>query len=192
VSLKTVNPDTLFQWLKEGKVRLIDIREASEFIKERIPGAILYPYTSLAPGEFKEDERRIGVFYCRSGHRTALLAERLVSSGFDEVYHLEGGILAWKRAGLPLLVNQRHVPDLTRQVFLLAGLFLFVALFLLWRGASQGFILGAIIALSLFLAGLTDPCLLKAPLFLLPWNRSPRYIKKKFGSFRPKPSYKQD
>ncbi len=192
MALKTVDPETLYYWLKEGKVRLIDIREASEFIKERIPGACLHPYTSLALGEFREDERRIGVFYCRSGHRTTLLAKRLLASGFDEVYHLEGGILAWKKAGLPLLVNQRPIPDLTRQVFLLAGLLLFVALFLAWQGLTQFLILGIIVALSLFLAGLTDPCLLKAPLFLLPWNRSPRYIKKKFGSFRPKPSYKQD
>jgi len=186
VALKNIDPETLYRWLEEGKVRLIDIREASEFIKERIPGACLHPYTSLAPGEFREDERRIGVFYCRSGHRTALLAERLLASGFDEVYHLEGGILAWKKAGLPLLINQRPIPDLTRQVFLLAGLLLLGVFLLAWQGLTQFLFLGIVVAMSLFLAGVTDPCLLKAPLFLLPRNRSPRYIKK--GSSRPKPS----
>ncbi len=178
MSLKSISPETLYQWLKEGRVRLVDIREASEFIKERIPGAALHPYTSLAPGEFEQDEKRIGVFYCRSGHRTALLAPRLLASGFDEVYHLEGGLLAWKRAGLPLLVNKRMVPDLTGQVFILAGLLLLVALYLLRHGVVYGFILGGLVAFSLLLGGLLDPCLLKGPLFLLPRNRLPRYEKK--------------
>ena len=41
------------------------------------------------------------IFHCQSGARTSMNARRLVRAGFRDVFVLSGGIVAWKRAGLP-------------------------------------------------------------------------------------------
>ncbi len=41
------------------------------------------------------------MFYCHSGGRTGSNARLLSSKGFRDAYHLSGGIMAWKAAGLP-------------------------------------------------------------------------------------------
>ena len=44
------------------------------------------------------------VIVCRSGARSGLAADALRASGF-EAYNVDGGILAWERAGLPVERN---------------------------------------------------------------------------------------
>lgn len=45
------------------------------------------------------------MLYCQSGGRSAKAVEMMKNEGFTNVYELEGGIQAWKQAGLPV---QRH------------------------------------------------------------------------------------
>ena len=42
------------------------------------------------------------VLYCRSGRWSSLAARRLVMAGYENVWHLAGGMVAWSAAGLPL------------------------------------------------------------------------------------------
>ncbi len=41
--------------------------------------------------------------YCRSGRRSAEAAAALVKLGFADVRDLDGGILAWEKAGQPII-----------------------------------------------------------------------------------------
>jgi rhodanese-related sulfurtransferase len=98
--LGEVDPVTLRRWLDDGRAVLIDVREPNENAAERIPEASLIPLSafadripSAAPGETTV------VFHCRSGNRTGKAAELLCRAGYDAVYHLAGGIEAWKVAG---------------------------------------------------------------------------------------------
>lgn len=43
------------------------------------------------------------VLYCRSGRMSSIAAEVLIGMGYTRVYNLEGGMIAWEQAGLPLL-----------------------------------------------------------------------------------------
>lgn len=85
---------------------LIDVREPEEFVGPlgHIGGALLVPLDAL--------ERRLPklagyvdrdvVVACRAGARSATAAAILRRAGFARVFNLEGGMLAWQAAGLPV------------------------------------------------------------------------------------------
>ena len=89
---------------------LIDIREAAEFQRGHIPGAILIP-RGLLEFEIMPLLQRHGaghpedcdiVLYCGTGGRSALAAKSLDDMGFTHVKSMDGGIVAWAEAKLPL------------------------------------------------------------------------------------------
>jgi rhodanese-related sulfurtransferase len=51
--------------------------------------------------EFDKSKRII--LHCASGGRSALAAKTLKEMGYENIAHLEGGIKAWKDAGLPVV-----------------------------------------------------------------------------------------
>lgn len=101
MQLKSIDPVSLKKRLDEGGAVLIDIREPTEYAKEHIEGARLAPLSRFSTEDFGALRDKTAVFYCRSGGRTGSNARLLTSKGFRDVYHLSGGITAWKAAGLP-------------------------------------------------------------------------------------------
>ena len=84
--------------------RLVDVREDEELAADgRIEGALHIPLASLAEraGELAGEQV---VLICRSGARSAMAADALRASGFTAC-SVDGGILAWERAGLPVERN---------------------------------------------------------------------------------------
>lgn len=98
--------------VERGEAVLLDIRGIDEFSAERIPGAILAPMPELQPHALPAQGEKRLILQCRSGARTARLAEAMLGAGlFDRLAHMEGGILAWKAEGLPTIC-----PDPSRAV----------------------------------------------------------------------------
>lgn len=75
---------------------LLDARTEEEFSEGHIPGAIVIPHDEIFErAEAEIPEKDIPVFvYCRSGRRSKIAAEALVSLGYSEVYEF-GGINTW-------------------------------------------------------------------------------------------------
>jgi len=92
---------------------LIDIREPAEFGRGYIPGAVLSPRGLLefeihplvertaTDSTVAAEDRQI-VLYCGTGGRSALAAETLTNMGYRDVTSMDGGIVAWAAAGLPI------------------------------------------------------------------------------------------
>lgn len=77
---------------------LVDVREDWETALAPVPTTILHiPMGQIADRLSEFDPKRETVVICRSGGRSLEVARFLASQGFDSVYNLSGGILAWSR-----------------------------------------------------------------------------------------------
>lgn len=102
-SIKELDVQTLKSYLDDKrKIRLLDVRSMEEMAAGMLPNAEKLPLHTL-PLRINELNREdVCVLYCRSGARSAQGVGFLMAQGFDEVYNLRGGIMAWARMGLPL------------------------------------------------------------------------------------------
>ncbi len=84
--------------------QILDVRTSDEYAIGHIEGAINADITS---SEFsnaiqKLDKDKAVFVYCLSGGRSSTAAQQLKEQGFKEIINLEGGVLAWNAAQLPL------------------------------------------------------------------------------------------
>lgn len=86
-----------------GQVRLIDVRESRELHSElgHLPGIEHVPLAAVGAASRRWDPAEPVMVICRSGNRSSRAARYLVAQGFETVYDLAGGMLAWSAAGLP-------------------------------------------------------------------------------------------
>lgn len=75
---------------------ILDVRTEEEFAEGHIPGAILIPdYEIEAKAEqILTDKNQLILVYCRSGRRSKIASEALVSLGFTNIREF-GGIIDW-------------------------------------------------------------------------------------------------
>lgn len=86
---------------REGVI-VIDVREQWEYDEGHIPGVTLIPMGEVASrlDEIPTDQEVI--LTCRSGNRSGQITAFLQEQGYDNVHNMDGGILAWEAAGLPV------------------------------------------------------------------------------------------
>lgn len=164
--------ETLAQRLHQGPpIQVLDVRTPAEFESAHIPGSYNLPVEQLGAhrGVLGGGTQPL-VLVCRSGNRAREAQVLLHSAGRDALEILEGGLIAWERAGLPVERGQQRW-SMERQVRGVAGgLVLAGALggLFVWRplGALAGFVGG-----GLLYSALTDTCGMATLLARLPYNR---------------------
>jgi len=96
VRIAELSPLQLKERLDRGDALvLLDVREPHEWEICRIDGARLVPMRTVPEHTSTLPRDRDIVVHCRSGARSARVAEWLHAQGFERVYNLAGGILAW-------------------------------------------------------------------------------------------------
>ena len=169
--MKSITPTQARDLVAQGAV-LIDVREADEHARERIPGALSSP---LSRGAIQPPEGAVIVYHCKGGNRTAANAANLHAAAEGaacEAYVLTGGIDAWKAAGLPVAQNTKAPLELMRQVQIAAG-GLALAGFGLGIAVDPGFhALSGFIGAGLLFAGASGWCGMAKLLAVMPWNRA--------------------
>ena len=92
--------------IADSNVVVLDVRTAAEFAEGHIQGAILI---DQGQSDFMEKAKatlpsgKTIAVYCRSGRRSANAAGRLADAGYKCV-NLKGGIMAWKKANMPVII----------------------------------------------------------------------------------------
>jgi rhodanese-related sulfurtransferase len=167
MTITPITPDAAKRLITSG-AKLIDIREPDEHARECIEGALNRPVGQLAK---LTGAAPAVIYYCRAGNRTATNAGRLAAAADCQSYMLEGGIEAWKKAGLPVVRDTSQPIEIMRQVQIAAGSLVLtgVALGALLHPAFYG--LAGFIGAGLLFAGISGWCGMAKLLALMPWNR---------------------
>jgi rhodanese-related sulfurtransferase len=175
MTVQTIAPRVLAEQIQAGRsVDLIDVRTPIEYAEIHVEGARLVPLDTLDPKTLAaEREAKNGdplYVICRSGGRAAKVCEKLQEAGLHQVVSVEGGTLAWEKAGLPV-VHGRKVISLERQVRIAAGSLVVLGVILGWLIHPVFLALSAFVGAGLVFAGLTDTCGMGLLLAKMPWNR---------------------
>jgi rhodanese-related sulfurtransferase len=86
----------------DGSGLLVDVREPHEFTSLRAPGAVSMPLAEFAARHEDLPRDRQVLLVCRSGSRSLRATMFLMQQGFGNVANVDGGMIAWKNAGLPV------------------------------------------------------------------------------------------
>jgi rhodanese-related sulfurtransferase len=105
MTLRNLVPADVAHGLATHKMLLIDVREPHEYEAERIHGALLYPLSTFDPLALPDPKGRQIVLQCGSGMRSAKAVAICEKAGLSIDSHLQGGIQAWKAAGLPTITT---------------------------------------------------------------------------------------
>jgi len=105
VKYQSLEPyDFHLQYLRIDSSVLIDVREPFEFRGKRIRDAVNIPSSGNLEKAADTLNRKFAYFlYCTTDFRSRNAAEILYEKGFRKLYNLEGGIVAWKRDGMPVV-----------------------------------------------------------------------------------------
>ena len=170
IQVKKISPDQVKERLDVGGLTVIDVRSDNEFKQEHLAGAINVPLDQLDTFAPKGALVKC-VLYCRGGLRTSQ-AEGVISRlPYEEIFVLDGGVMAWKKAGYETVKRTTAPIDIMRQVQLIAG-----GLVVLGVGfgtlLDPGFyVLAGFVGMGLLFAGLTGFCGMARLLSRMPWNK---------------------
>ncbi len=100
----SLTPAAAVQLMNKEDVVVLDVREPSETVGGKIARAIQIPVGAVAKrvDELEKFKDKTLLVYCKSGARAGIACKELSKNGFDKVYSLNGGLLAWQDAHLPV------------------------------------------------------------------------------------------
>jgi rhodanese-related sulfurtransferase len=105
----SVDPMGATELINHQDAAVVDVRPAADYAKGHILHAVNIPMNGFknqtaSLNKFKEKPI---VVTCRSGAQSQAACHVLRKAGFNDVYNLKGGVLAWESASLPLTRKKR-------------------------------------------------------------------------------------
>lgn len=93
----------------DAEMVLLDVRSPIEFETEHIANSVNVPLNELDARCEELPRQGKLVIICRSGNRAERGAYTLLGKGFQPLV-LEGGLVAWRKAGLPVKEGKKMLP----------------------------------------------------------------------------------
>ena len=174
--IQTISVHELASRQSQGDIDLIDVRTPAEFQSVHAANARNVPLDKLDPKTLlqqrRDSEGESLYVICKSGVRGSKACQKLLDSGLDQVFNVDGGTDAWVEAGLPV-VRGKKMMSLERQVRIAAG-------FIVLSGAVAAMVtkniyvvgIPAFVGAGLMFAGITDTCAMGMLIAKMPWNQT--------------------
>jgi rhodanese-related sulfurtransferase len=100
--IRDIEPRQATQLLNNENAVMIDMRSDKEFRSSHIFNAIHLDNIQDAATRLQKYRDKPLIVYCNSGNRSLGTCGKLHKLGFENVYNLKGGILAWQKSDLPV------------------------------------------------------------------------------------------
>ena len=109
---KAVGPMELLQLINHQNALVLDVRTDKEYQDGHIINSMHVPLGMLSSSlsQLAAYKHSSIVIVCRTGSRSAQAAGTLRKAGFEQVYNLAGGIMAWQSANMPLTTEKGKPP----------------------------------------------------------------------------------
>lgn len=100
-----VTPSQSTLMINHDDAVVVDVREVNEYSDGHIINSLHIPLSTLNTRMSEIDKHKANkvIVACRSGHRSANACANLKKAGFEHVFNLSGGVMAWQNANLPLI-----------------------------------------------------------------------------------------
>ncbi|MFN2260227.1 MAG: rhodanese family protein [Parasphingopyxis sp.] len=170
MTMDKVTPQQAYARLLAGEAVIVDIREADEYARSHITGAVSRPLSIARREGIGSEPGKAVIFTCRSGARTAAHC-----GGWEvgpDAAMIDGGLESWRKAGLPVEIDPKAPIELMRQVQIAAGSLVLIGVILGWLVSPAFFALAAFVGAGLTFAGATGFCGMARLLGVMPWNRA--------------------
>lgn len=102
---KQVGVNAAVMILNKDDVLALDVREDKELKDAGMINGARHITLGQLPSKMTElakFKQKPVLVYCRSGSRSGHACQLLTKAGFEDVYNLAGGVMAWESANLPL------------------------------------------------------------------------------------------
>ena len=100
-----VSPQQALELSGNPDITVIDVRTPEEFAEGHIDGAAMIDFyaATFADDMAGLDPDGTYLLYCRSGNRSGQATALMQQLGFERVYDMDGGVVAYGGQGLPLV-----------------------------------------------------------------------------------------
>ena len=99
-----VNATQATMLINREDAAIIDVREPFEYVEGHLPESRNIPMDQLEQrlGDLERRKEAPVILVCQTGARSMDACKKLEGLGFTRVHNLDGGVAAWRTAGLPL------------------------------------------------------------------------------------------
>jgi len=155
-------------------IELIDVRTPAEFRELHATLACNVPLETFDAHAIMQNRKGNSeeplYVICRSGARADQACQMFIDAGYENVLNVEGGTLAWDKAGQPVVSGKKAI-SLERQVRIVAGVLVVLGAALGYFVHPYGIGLSAFIGAGLIFSGVTDTCPMAMVIARMPWNQ---------------------
>ena len=101
----SISPAESTQMINRDDALMLDVRESNEYSEGHIINSLHIPLSNLKNrmNDLDKYKAKKIIVACRSGHRSSQACANLKKEGFEQVFNLRGGVMAWESANLPLI-----------------------------------------------------------------------------------------
>lgn len=171
-----IGPEEAFARLSSSAAAvLLDVRTGAEYDAKHVPDSVNIPVDELKAEDCANlcSQYQDVLLLCQSGQRAQRAGGKFRAAGFDSTV-VQGGIVAWESAQLPIIKTSAKTLPLDAQVRIVAGGLAAVGgLLAVFVNPAFG-IIPAFVGSGLVMSGFTGCCPMASLLAKLPWNRGSR------------------